>query len=235
MTIKLIDDALNIAITGLIYGSEIWLACAFILYVMRSKERKIRKAGLLISQPGIAITIHPAKATPEIPIDETLTETSPVERSLERLPLSVGESVFETRSVLDAEFVLDAKPVVEGIAKKGKAIASRAAEKTSAVKTLVVSQKPSSKKIVSQNSLPQKAASQQIVRPEIVCEPVDWKRWKVGDLRKASIYKACDVRIRPIGSRRNLPKGDLIAQYEQNLKRLTKQPPTLAVMQDQTA
>ncbi|EDX86556.1 hypothetical protein S7335_4261 [Synechococcus sp. PCC 7335] len=59
---------------------------------------------------------------------------------------------------------------------------------------------------------------------QIVCEPVDWKQWKVSDLRKASVAKTCGVRTRPIGSRRNLPKPDLIAQYKQQLKRLTKVP-----------
>ncbi|MFK8182476.1 MAG: hypothetical protein AB8B99_03820 [Phormidesmis sp.] len=59
----------------------------------------------------------------------------------------------------------------------------------------------------------------------LVCEPVNWKLWKVADLRKASVAKACGVRTRPIGSRRNLLKADLIAQYKQNLKRLTKPAP----------
>lgn len=60
---------------------------------------------------------------------------------------------------------------------------------------------------------------------DIVCEPVNWKLWRVADLRKASVAKACGVRTRPIGSRRNLLKADLIAQYQQNLKRLTKPAP----------
>jgi len=59
---------------------------------------------------------------------------------------------------------------------------------------------------------------------KITCEPINWKQWKVGDLRKASIARTCGVRTRPIGSRRNLPKADLIAQYEQQLKRFTKAP-----------
>lgn len=57
---------------------------------------------------------------------------------------------------------------------------------------------------------------------EIVCEPVDWKKWRVADLRKASVAGACGVRTRAVGSRRNLLKADLIVQYKQQLKRLTK-------------
>lgn len=59
--------------------------------------------------------------------------------------------------------------------------------------------------------------------PEISCEPVNWKKWKVGDLRKANIVRACGVRISPIGSSRKLLKADLIAQYEQNLRRMTSE------------
>ena len=55
----------------------------------------------------------------------------------------------------------------------------------------------------------------------IVCKPVNWKKWKVSELRQASIAKACGVRTTPIGSKRKLKKADLIAQYEQNLKRMT--------------
>ena len=59
----------------------------------------------------------------------------------------------------------------------------------------------------------------------IVCQPVNWKKWKVGDLRKANIARICGVRVSPIGSSRKLTKADLIAQYEQNLKRMTCEPP----------
>ncbi len=61
---------------------------------------------------------------------------------------------------------------------------------------------------------------------QITCEPINWKKWKVSDLRKANLAKICGVRTRPIGSRRNLTKTDLIAQYEQQLKRFTKSPKT---------
>ena len=127
MTIQFIDHALNIVLTGLVYGSEAWAVAAFGLYV----------------------------ATRERPSAD-----------------------------------LKAATVVE----------------------------PAAKPIV----LP---ASTCAVEPiEITCEPVNWKSWKVGDLRKANIAQTCGVRIRPIGSRRNLPKADLIAQYEQQLKRFTKAP-----------
>ncbi len=66
---------------------------------------------------------------------------------------------------------------------------------------------------------------------QITCEPVNWKKWKVGDLRKANLAHACGVRVRPVGSRRNLTKTDLIAQYEQQLKRYTKVPNTRKTIQ----
>ncbi len=82
---------------------------------------------------------------------------------------------------------------------------------------------------------PVKVSANQRSLQAIDCEPVDWKKWKVGDLRKANIAKVCSVRTRPIGSRRNLAKADLIAQYEQNLKRLTKSPPEQITNQNMIA
>ncbi|MEL6816024.1 MAG: hypothetical protein AAFP03_14625 [Cyanobacteria bacterium J06598_3] len=235
MTIKLIDDILNIAIAGLIYGSEIWLTCAFVLYVLRAKERKTKTIGLNTPQPGITITIEPvgtslsqAVITQELdeqPLEEIpLEEISLQEQSLKIQPLEVS-SETQPKVVTVNKANQDSTPKQAGM------IASSRLDKTLPVKRLAVTQRTFPKKVVS----PNKIVSQTTVRQDIVCEPVDWKRWKVGDLRRASIYKACGVRIRPIGSRRNLPKSDLIAQYEQNLKRLTKKPPVLAVRQNQTA
>ncbi len=82
---------------------------------------------------------------------------------------------------------------------------------------------------------PAKVTGNRAALQAIACEPVNWKKWKVGDLRKADIAKVCGVRSRPIGSRRALTKADLIAQYEQNLKRLTKSPPKQIVDQNMTA
>ncbi len=127
MTIQFIDHALNVVLTGLVYGSEAWAIAAFGLYVA-THERP--------SADLKAATVVESAANPTI------------------LPAS-----------------------------------------TCAVEPI-----------------------------EIICEPVNWKNWKVGDLRKASIAKTCGVRTRPIGSRRNLSKADLIAQYEQQLKRFTKAP-----------
>lgn len=73
------------------------------------------------------------------------------------------------------------------------------------------------------------------VLPEIICEPVNWKKWKVGDLRKANITRVCGVRVSPIGSKRKLLKADLIAQYEQNLKRMTSARPDLTVQSEKIA
>lgn len=146
MTIQFIDHALNIILSGLVYGSEAWIVSAFGLYV----------------------------ATRERPSTEL-------------------NAAVTTESIVIADEV-------------------RTVKKVAAVKA---NQKA---------NLPIPAATHSVEAVKIVCEPVDWKKWKVGDLRKANIAKTCGVRIRPIGSRRNLSKADLIAQYEQQLKRFTKAP-----------
>ncbi len=111
-----------------------------------------------------------------------------------------------------------------------QAVSSRAisvSEKT--LSTKVFSEKSLSPKVASPKPLSakissKKISSQKTLSQPITCEPVNWKKWKAADLRKASIAKACGVRMTPIGSRRKLTKADLIAQYEQNLKRLTRSP-----------
>ncbi|MEM8504001.1 MAG: hypothetical protein AAF716_12710 [Cyanobacteria bacterium P01_D01_bin.1] len=146
MTIQLIDHALNVILSGLIYGSEAWIVSAFGLYVA-THER------------------------PSIKLDAAVTKE----------PVVIADEV-------------------------------RTVKKASAVKANRKANLP----------IPATACSVEAVK--ITCEPVNWKKWKVGDLRKANIAKTCGVRIRPIGSRRNLSKADLIAQYEQQLKRFTKAP-----------
>lgn len=76
---------------------------------------------------------------------------------------------------------------------------------------------------------------QAVEAPLITCQPVSWKKWKVGELRQANITHVCGVRISPIGSSRKLTKADLIAQYEQNLKRMTYEPPALALQSEKIA
>lgn len=106
-----------------------------------------------------------------------------------------------------------------------------------AVQAISVSEKAPSAKVFSEKSLSPKALSPKIsaakiseapISQPIICEPVNWKKWKAADLRKASTAKVCGVRMTPIGSRRKLTKADLIAQYEQNLKRLTRSPMPLS-------
>lgn len=135
MTLQFIDHALNLVLTGLLYGSEVWIISAFGLYVA-THER--------------SVTSPTAEATKTVGSVQVISSPTPLSTYL-------------------------ADPI------------------------------------------------------EIVCEPVNWKQWKVGDLRKASIAKTCGVRTRPVGSRRNLSKGDLIAQYEQQLKRFTKAPTKKAI------
>ena len=69
----------------------------------------------------------------------------------------------------------------------------------------------------------------------IVCEPVNWKKWKVDELRQASIAEVCGVRTSPIGSSRKLKKADLIAQYEQNLKRTSYEANAIAAQNEKIA
>ena len=69
----------------------------------------------------------------------------------------------------------------------------------------------------------------------VVCEPMNWKKWKVDELRQASIAKACGVRTSPIGSSRKLKKADLVAQYEQNLRRTTYEVNAIAMQNEKIA
>lgn len=209
MTIKLVDQALNVAITSLIYGSEIWLTCAFSLYVARriSLKAKAQNTALAdcVKSPDLAkIQFEATDAAVEKaqldtalekPVDKTILAKAVVESSLEVKTQDVKTNVTKPLSL------------------------KKKATKKGAIKKAV-----SEKEIIEKETV-----GTETVTFQISCEPVNWKLWKVGDLRKASIYRACGVRIRPIGSRKNLPKANLIAQYEQNLKRLTKLPPMVAV------
>ena len=152
MTLSAIDQALNVLLTGFIYGSGTWIACAFCTYVMTQRRRQ------RMTRPVRSAQVEPP----------------------------VVQSLKSAKSAVQRE--------IEG---------------------------------VSVHASPSTAV--------IVCEPVDWKKWKVADLRKASIANICGVRTRPIGSRRNLPKADLIAQYKQQLKRLTKAQPKLVLKKENVA
>ncbi len=163
MTIKFIDQVLNIAISTLIYGSEIWFAYAFSLYVATHELKTPKKV--------VAKSVEQLSGA-------AATDFSEIVREKETEPRVV--------------------------------IKSKAAPKT---KSPTLS--PAAAPVASSRSATQ----------QIACEPVNWKKWKVDDLRKASIARACGVKSTPVGSRRKLTKADLIAQYEQNLKRMTKRSP----------
>ncbi len=164
MTIKFIDQVLNIAISTLIYGSELWLAYAFSLFV----------------------TTHELE-TPKKAVDKNLK------------PLSAA-------AVPDFSEIIKEKETEPRIVIKAEVAAPEAKNP-----------------IVSPAIAP--VASSHLVEQQISCEPVSWEKWKVTDLRKASIAQACGVKSTPVGSRRKLTKADLIAQYEQNLKRMTQRSP----------
>ncbi len=176
MNIKLIDQGLNIAITGLIYGTEAWFLCSFGLYVATRRAKAALAESPLSKSP----------ATPRaIEISESVE--IPKKTELGTLEISTVHAVPSRVSVVEANFAEsdeeERKQVLEAIA----------------------------------------------------CEPVNWKKWKVSDLRAANIAKECGVKTQPIGSRRNLTKADLIAQYEQNLRRLTKAPPKQADREEEKA
>ncbi|KPQ33681.1 MAG: hypothetical protein HLUCCA11_17560 [Phormidesmis priestleyi Ana] len=194
MNIKLIDQALTAAITGLIYGSEIWFTYALSLYVVRRSLSR--------SHPGtIQIDIFPSAKKPvEVAVEQALLEPAlklTLKPALEQ-PVT-SQSILSTQNSLDLPLIAPALPITE-------------------VTKVIKSQK---------NTL--------ITQHAISCEPVNWKQWKVSDLRKANIAKACGVRTRPINSSRNLIKADLIAQYEQNLRRFTQAPPKVAVQKNRIA
>lgn len=160
MTFNLIDQALTVAMTGLVYGSGIWIICAFGAHIVTrdvKKPVKPPKPSKLISQTAV-----------KKPVSTTASQSAFEIASNGTIEVTVEQSVLSQR----------VKPVVKPV------------------------------------TMPL----------EIVCVPVDWTKWRVADLRKASLAKVCGVRTRPIGSRRNLKKADLIAQYEQQLKRFTQVP-----------
>lgn len=151
MIIELIDHALNVVLTGILYGSEASIVAAFGLYVATHKR--------------------PAASSAAATIDANVVETQVTTKKVTEVVTTTPEIELPT-------------PVLGDL-----------------------------------------AAS------EIVCEPVDWKMWKASDLRKTTIAKTCGVRTRPVGSSRNLSKADLIAQYEQQLKRFTQHPVTTSAKQ----
>ncbi len=166
MIFGLIDQALNVVMTGIVYGSEMWIACAFGLYVATQ-------------DPVVQKDVHEAKTQAKQKLADGSAGT-PQPKPAHK----INQKIKPRR----------AKP------------------------TVVVGFEPV------------RSVSTQVTREpngceSIACEPVNWKQWKVADLRRASIAQVCGVRIRPIGSPRHLPKSDLIAQYEQQLRRLTKTPP----------
>lgn len=167
MTIKFIDQVLNIAISTLIYGSEIWFAYAFSLYVATHELKTSKKVA---------------------------------DKNLE--PLSTAAAAADFLEIIKKK---ETEPKVK-VAIKSEATASQAKSP-----------------IVLPAATP--VAAPRLFVEQISCEPVNWKKWKVDDLRKVSIARACGVKSTPVGSRRKLTKADLIAQYEQNLKRMTKRSP----------
>ncbi|MEL7070960.1 MAG: hypothetical protein AAGN15_20270 [Cyanobacteria bacterium J06581_3] len=188
MTLSAIDQALDFALAGILFGSVTWIAAAFSIFVVTHK-RKQKRTSTLAALP--AARVKPMLAPASVPLLQLESASVPLLQAeplqVEPLQVEPGIEIIieqQTPKVHSSQLHSSQPPSVSAPAPK--------------------TQKPTVQKL------------------EIVCEPVNWKKWKVADLRKASFAKSFGVRTRPIGSKRNLPKADLIAQYEQQLKRLTK-------------
>ncbi|MEL6937712.1 MAG: hypothetical protein AAFO84_00800 [Cyanobacteria bacterium J06598_1] len=221
MTINLIDYALNVALTGLIYGSEIWIVCAFGTYLVthtrkskainqNNNQKHVQKH---THQPEIEVDCVPGI---EIIIEQAPTEQSVVKKSTARFAVQPPQTQHQKQQPALIPLLPTVLPLsAEKAATPPSVPAKSVSMPTELVSTAIV--------------------STAIASTEIICEPVNWKQWKVADLRKASVANVCGVRIRPIGSKRNLPKADLIAQYKQQLKRFTKQPSKRVVEHERIA
>jgi len=231
MTLDSIDQALNVVLAGLIYGSSAWLACAFSFFVLsQRRKRKVARPMLLLAPAAeeTAVETFTAVCSEDVGTKEALwveDEEPCIEITIAQ-PLLIapiaqkGLPVEQLVSGLE-ESLIEENLVEEGLVETGLVETGLVEENLAeAVNECVVEAflgTPSPSSV------------------EIVCEPVNWRKWKVADLRKASIAKICGVRTRPIGSRRNLLKADLIAQYEQQLKRLTKAPSKRLVITELSA
>lgn len=153
-------------------------------------------------------------------LEKTLPAARPAARPVAKPPAFKKDSFIPAQAVSSqAIFVSEKTPSTEVFSEKS--LSPKVASSVASLKDIFP--KPLSAKVSSK-----KISSQKTVLQPVTCEPVNWKKWKAADLRKASIAKACGVRMTPIGSRRKLTKADLIAQYEQNLKRLTRSPMPLS-------
>ena len=108
MNIKLIDQALTAAITGLIYGSEIWFTYALSLYVVRRSLSR--------SHPGtIQIDIFPSAKKPvEVAVEQALLEPAlklTLKPALEQ-PVT-SQSILSTQNSLDLPLIAPALPITE--------------------------------------------------------------------------------------------------------------------------
>jgi len=194
MTLNSIDQAVNVVLTGLIYGSGAWLACAFSFYVVTQQRKKKAMRPVFLLAPASEMTVV-----------TSFEESDPLTKEL----------LFVKHQAPSIEIIIEQPlPVAPNVGVE-RPVFTPAKQPAEEIDT---------------------STDQVLHNPiEIVCEPVDWKQWKVADLRKASIARVCGVRTRPIGSRRNLPKADLIAQYKQQLKRMTKAPQKRSVVTEVVA
>jgi hypothetical protein len=216
MNIKLIDQGLNIAIAGLIYGTEAWFLCAFSLYVA-ARRAKANAAASLSSE---------SLSSESLSSESSLTSLS-LESS--EAPAVADQSLFsESSSMVESDKAVEI-PVNDEISKKMEpgileiSIVHAVPARASVVETQFTEAQFAEAQFTEAHR-----SDRKLIPEAIACEPVNWKKWKLSDLRATNIAKECGVKTQPIGSRRNLNKADLVAQYEQNLKRLTKAPPKQA-------
>ncbi|MBE9062800.1 hypothetical protein [cf. Phormidesmis sp. LEGE 11477] len=206
MTIEFIDHALNVVLTGLLYGSEAWVIGAFGLYVATHERPTTSSATITADAKNTLVEENTENTVAESAIAKH-TVTADLEVAVKGTTAEADKDVKANAEKVAIQKVITQKAVAQKAATKRDARAKASLEQSTPLLTYPT------------ESIPTEFAP-------IVCEPVDWKKWKVSELRKASIAKTCGVRTRPIGSRRNLLKADLIAQYKQQLKRFTKIPTT---------
>lgn len=132
--------------------------------------------------------------------------------------------------------------LVAFVVTRPKASVYRGADKVTTVSKEIVS--TSSEGIISIEVMPEVTTEtptetvsvvQAVEVSKITCQPVNWKKWKVNELRQTNITRVCGVRVSLIGSSRKLTKPDLIAQYEQNLKRMTYEQPGSVLQSEKVA
>jgi hypothetical protein len=232
MNIKLVDHVLTLSMTGLLYGSELWLVCAFGFFIAKRRKAAAMSDNSELNASGLNTSGLPVSASQETcvkhsfnavatPVVQAIKTETADESANEHVSKSASKPASEAATTIAAEIVAETTLKATAIAPQPPLAAHCAPQPSS---------QPNQSTLLPKvfkpiNSPPLRKVRTPTRQPAITCAPVNWQQWKVSDLRKANIAQACGVKTRPVGSRRTLTKADLVAQYQQNLKRLTQAPP----------